>query len=169
MFFRLIVSISLILSNHISFSQEFEVPKNYRLKTKEDYPRYNKDIVKCVNWLENTPITQQSEKREEALKFLEKWILGSPVNFPYDTDMIPKSFNNSELMEDFMGGWVKYLIEHNNIVDTVKGTVSGFHTAFKIYKANKVLFKTDKLLIYLLKLDEKSELEKWLTDGILKH
>ena len=59
-------------------AQEFEVPKNYVLKNKADYPKYETDVLKAIDWLLQTPINSQPEKRIEVNRFLIMWLTGSP-------------------------------------------------------------------------------------------
>ena len=59
-------------------AQDFQVPKNYTLKVADDYKKLEKDVVDCVNWLENTPINKDENKRTDANAFFMQWITGSP-------------------------------------------------------------------------------------------
>jgi len=36
-------------------AQSSPVPGNYVLKAKEDYAKYNEDIIKTIDWLQQTP------------------------------------------------------------------------------------------------------------------
>ncbi len=48
--------LSMLLVNFQIRAQNFEVPEGFDPQKTTDYARYNKDIVSCVNWLENTPV-----------------------------------------------------------------------------------------------------------------
>jgi hypothetical protein len=71
------------------FAQDFEVPENVKLEKAEDYAPYEQDVIKCVNWLINTPITEQKSKRKDANAFLLKWINGSPDRILYKEQRTP--------------------------------------------------------------------------------
>jgi hypothetical protein len=66
--FKTVLTATLILIIFSATAQEFEVPKDYSLKKKEDYTKYEKDIIACINWLEETPLNQQEQKRKAANK-----------------------------------------------------------------------------------------------------
>lgn len=76
--------------------EEWNVPQNYSLVNAEDYAPYNEDVVKCVDWLVNTPLDLQTSKRRDAHKFLMAWIGGSPeVMVIVSEDLVP--FLNREI------------------------------------------------------------------------
>jgi hypothetical protein len=61
-----------------SIAQEFEAPKNYVLSKKEDYVKYEADILKSIDWLTTTPLNINLEKRKVVNTFVMKWLTGSP-------------------------------------------------------------------------------------------
>lgn len=46
------------------FSQDFEVPDDYSFEKKEDYAKYEKDIVAASKWLFANPMDKQNFKRK---------------------------------------------------------------------------------------------------------
>ena len=69
----------LLLVSQMIFSQNFEIPKNVQLEKESDYEKYENDVLKAINWLEQTNIEEQLEKRNNTKKFLMKWIMGTPT------------------------------------------------------------------------------------------
>ena len=60
-------------------AQEFEVPKNYILKQKEDFSKYESEVLKGIDWLIQTPLNwTQPEKRKEINTVVMTWLTGSP-------------------------------------------------------------------------------------------
>jgi len=155
-----------ILFIQLGFSQEFNVPNNVKLDSAEDFKKYEADILNCINWLENTPVNQNSNKRQNASAFLMMWATGTPTLTiemqSYQLDLTKK---NPGLLMDFMGGWIKYVIENptekNN---TQAGNIAGINSLIKVYSANKDNgMKKDKRIEKLMKLDE-SDLQKWVVE-----
>jgi len=59
-------------------AQTYEVPKNVAFHSKDDYFKYEPDLLKTIDWLQQTPWTEQADKRKEANAFVLMWITGSP-------------------------------------------------------------------------------------------
>jgi hypothetical protein len=70
---------SLFFSSNLINAQEFVVPKEYVLVAKEDYSKYEKDIIACANWMETSPLDKDKQKRLDANAFMMKWLTGSPT------------------------------------------------------------------------------------------
>ena len=68
----------LLVSYFKASAQTYEVPKDYTLKAKEDYAKYEDDIIKTIDWLQQTSWNEQTDKRKEANAFLVAWLTGSP-------------------------------------------------------------------------------------------
>lgn len=95
----------LFLFTQLSFSQEFKVPTDIKLEQAEDYKNYESDILKCINWLENTPLNQDEQKRTNANAFLMLWITGAPnVSVTMQAFQIDLTEKNPALLINFIGG-----------------------------------------------------------------
>jgi hypothetical protein len=162
------------------FAQSFEVPKDYKLVAKEDYAPYEQDIVKCVDWLINTPIDQEQEKRKEANTFLIAWVSGSPtVHIVIDTDKIVNFLDgkNHDLLVVFIGGWVKKTIETNNYQNTValaksdtdgmiSGNLAGIEAVIEFYNKNKKVLGNNKNIENYIKLQKQGKLKGFIAKNI---
>ena len=100
-------TILLLLSTATALqAQEFEVPQNYVIRTRDDYVKYEKDIIRCFDWLMATPANKESEKRMDAGAFMMKWLSGTPY---LTVDVQPKIVNfmdvNPDLLLIFVCGW----------------------------------------------------------------
>lgn len=166
-----ITSLILIFTTQFLFGQEFQIPKNYSLEKNEDYAKLEKEIISCINWLEKTPVNEQSEKRKEANAFLLQWISGHPTITTEISESTAKfTEGNPELLMIFMGGWTKFVIENpGSIEDHVKGNFAGIKSSIAFYKKNlNNGLEKNKDLEKLISLDEKGELEKWVYDNMKK-
>ncbi len=166
---RILLFVLVFSSLYSASAQEWEVPANYKMKKKQDFEKYQSEIVGCVNWLETTPINQQKEKRKDASAFLMIWLVGTDyVSMSIQTEFINYSEKNPDLLFIFMGGWAKFAIENpDQCKNQVKGTVAGLEAVTKFYQANPSL-KEDKAVEKLIGLQEKSELETWVSETIVK-
>jgi len=151
-------SIYLFFSHNI-FSQTFEVPTNYVFKTKEDFAKYEKDIIQAINWLETTPIDKQSNKRKGVNAFLISWLTGSPnVSIALTEYTTELSSKNPDLLISFMGGWTKEKLQNPSLNDVLKLNIAGVKSIIKTYKLGGA--KKDKNVEKLLLMDDQ-QLENW--------
>ena len=145
------ITISFIfLCFNFAFSQSFEVPKNYQFVEKEDYALYEHYIVQAVDWLINTPINQEKEKRAEVSAFLVQWAMGSPTIHVIVHHNIVNflDYNEPDLLLVFIGGWIKNAIEadrrkntvadsRQNIDGLVAGNLAGIEAVIQFYNKNR--------------------------------
>jgi hypothetical protein len=144
------------------FAQQFEVPKDYVLKSNDDFAKYEKDVIACIDWLMATPYNQGEEKRTEANRFLLEWIVGAPnVTIQINGDIVTFMDNSPELAAIFMGGWTKYVLETKDD-NMYKGNLNGIESVVKYYKANKKFIGEDKAVEKYVQMKEKGTLGDYI-------
>ncbi len=148
----------------LAAAQSFQVPQNYLLVNKTDYAKYEKDVIACVDWLETTPVNQQTEKRKEANRFLLRWVSGSPNVDIALSQKIPGFSKNPDLMMIFLGAWTKFDIEHpDQPKDEVAGNIASIKSVIKVYRANLGKgIRKDRDVQKMIKLEKKGKLEEWV-------
>lgn len=164
----LIVFVLTLFVAQTSWSQTFNIPDKVKLEVAEDYVKHEQRIVECINWLENTPMSEEADKRLMANAYLMKWATGTPtVTIEMQAFQIDLAKKNSELLIIFMGGWIKYAIENPDDKDNVEaGNISGINSLIKVYSANKGNgLKKDKRIEKLIKMDA-SELQNWVAEQL---
>jgi hypothetical protein len=143
-------------------SQEFEVPENYQLNEKEDYVKYEEDVLRAIDWIYATPIHSDKEKEKAVHGFIIKWITGSPsVSVDVKPEVVTFIETNPELMLIFMYGWTKYAIETKDN-SKLKGSLSGIEAAIDFYTKNLKELEKDKNVEKYIKMKEKGSLEEYL-------
>jgi len=144
----------------IGFSQDFEVPE-YELKTAEDYKPLEDDILKCIDWLENTPLNAKNDnKRKEASMFLLDWVEGAPnVMIVLNMDLIEYSSKHPDLLTIFIGGWTKESILKQKKDMTIEGGIKGLESVITFYNKNKSVIGKSKAIEKYIKHKKKGELE----------
>jgi hypothetical protein len=148
-------------------AQEFTVPRDYVLAEKEDYSKYEKDIIACANWLENTPLGTEADKHKEANVFFMKWLKGSPsVNISISEDYVLKyTEDNPDLLIIFLAGYTRYALENSNNKEIQDCFYEGYKSMINVYKKG-VGVKKDKNLDKLVKMFDKDELQSWIHENI---
>ena len=154
----------LLLTTQMIFAQDFEIPKNIKLKQESDYMKYEDDVLNGINWLENTSIQEQITKRENTSAFVLKWIMGTPtISIGLQAFQIDLTKKNPELLTSFLGGWTKFAIENpSEKEDAIKANIEGFKSLIKVYSANLGKgMKKDNKIEKLIKLSPE-ELKEWV-------
>lgn len=159
-FIALFVFISLFIGVSAQ-DDEFQVPKKYQMKTEEDCAKYKEDIVKCIDWLMETPANVQKNKRASANKFFFKWIeMTKDVSILLDGEILT-FVDNPDLLAIFAAGWAKDVLDSNdNHKDAYRGCLAGVNAVIDYYQKNKEFIPKNKGVEKYIKLKEKGKLEE---------
>ena len=163
---KIFIALFLILSSITSSSQEFNVPGGYEFKAKEDYAKYEKQIIAAADWLIATPLNEQEEKRKEVSAFVMKWINGSPtVNVEINPTIMDFEKKNPGMLILYMAGSAKYVLENNFSKDMRAKHKSALKDMIKVYKEGKGI-KKDKKMEKLIKSEEEGKIYEWLEEHL---
>ena len=145
------------------FSQDFKVPKNYKLEKAEDYALYEQDIINCINWLLKIPLNEETTKRKEANAFLLKWLTGSPnVHIEIKQEIVTFVGSSPDLLMIFMGGWAKYSLVSKEFNDKIGGSLAGIEAVIEFYTKNKELLPKDKNVEKYIKMQSEGTLKEYI-------
>ncbi|WP_121809361.1 hypothetical protein [Mucilaginibacter kameinonensis] len=149
-------------------AQTFHVPENYTLKEKADYAKYEEDVIKGIDWLQDTPWALEEQKRMETNAFLMKWIQGSPsVNIEINNSVAKMTEKNPQLIMTFMGGFTKYALQNKNAFDKNKANQAGVKSVIDKYVL-ETDHKSNSLLNKLTKIDKEGKLADWMASDFNK-
>jgi hypothetical protein len=163
--FRLTVLVISVMLSFAVNAQSFEVPE-FDPQSPEDYARYEKDIIACANWLEETPLDQEAVKRRAANAFLIKWLSGTKdVTVSINSEITRYTDKNPQLLVLFMAGWCRYALQNNYSKDQLHGCYEGMKSMIVVYK-KRVGIKKDRLMENLVKVFEHGDLESWIKENI---
>jgi hypothetical protein len=150
-----------------TMAQTFEVPENYRLEEIDDFYPYKGDVVLGVNWLINTPLNVEPEKRKAATAFIMKWINGSPdIHVFLSEQMLPFMKDSPGFIVYYMAGWARYAIETGNVDDKLGGSHAGLLAVVTLYENNRAIIKKDKAVEKLIKLHKKGKLKDFAAKNL---
>jgi tetratricopeptide (TPR) repeat protein len=138
---------------------------NISLVTKEDYAKYEKKVIKDFNWLFETPIGVNSEKRKETNAFMMQWMSGSPNVSIELSEKVVTYMDCSECLMIFMGSWTKYALgtaEYSKL----KANLVGTENVIEFYNFNKSKIGKNKNIEKFIKLKQKGKLEKYIKSNI---
>jgi hypothetical protein len=160
--FRL-AAISLILFTSIKcFGQTYEVPKDYAFTTKDDYAKSEPQVIGAIDWLQQTPFSEQPEKRKEVNAFLIKWLTGSPaVSVEVGSGVLKFNQTNNEYLIIFMGAYAKYVIQNRPALDKNQANAAALRAIIAKYNSEPNHIK-DKNIERIAKLDKEGKLDDWV-------
>ena len=165
--FFLTITCFLAITTNV-FAQTYEVPKGYVLKAKEDYAKYEQDVINTVDWLQQTPWGEQDDKRKDANTFLIAWITGSPnVSITVGKSLLKLSDKNKDRMLTFMGGYTKYALQHKDTPNNNLANAAGLRELIAKYQMEKNHVK-DKAVEKLIQIDSDGKLDAWAATDYLK-
>jgi hypothetical protein len=151
----------------VSFSaiaQEVTIPKNLELKVAADYTKTEKLVLESIDWLYNTPVTENKLKRLELTAFVLKWAGGSPtVTIDLVDGVSPLKSEDCLLM--FIGGWIKHSLE-NNSKDKVDCAVAAVEYTIEFYKKNKKAIGKQSEMKKLMKRQKKGTLREFIASKL---
>lgn len=163
---KLLIVIAFSLFSTNTYSQTFEVPKNYEFKAAEDYAKYEKDIIEAAKWLSATPLNENAEKRSEISKFVVTWINGSPtVNVEINPTIMDFEKKNKGMLAIYMASSARYVLENNYSKDMRSKHKAALRDIISVYKGGNGI-KKDKKMDNLIKHDEANTLDEWLSKNL---
>jgi hypothetical protein len=145
-------------------AQEFEVPNNYVLSSKEDYVKYEKSVLAGIDWLLRTPLNVQEGKRKEVNTFVMQWISGTPTfSIELKEEIVTFMKPNPDLLMVFLCGWTKYAVETKDYTNKVKGMQRGVEAVIEFYVKNKAYLQADSHVEQYMKLKDSGKLEEYIS------
>ena len=145
-----------------------KVPENYNFEKAEDYALHEQDVIHAVNWLTDTPIDRDLEKRNEVNAFLMKWMMGSPTVEIEIREDIVTFVSSPDLLMAFLGGWTKFSLETRAFDDPVKANMAGIENAITLYQKNRKIIGKNKEIEKYIKLQSNGKLEREIAKRVGK-
>lgn len=144
-------------------AQDFEVPKNYSFKTQADYDSYEAEVLKGIEWLLNTPIKTQPQKRIEANAFILQWLTGTKtVSITIKSEIVTFMEPNNDLLMIFMCGWARHVLQTGDNKNNLAGNLKGVEAVMDFYTKNKDDLRKDKNVEKYLKMKNEGTLEAYI-------
>lgn len=161
------LAIALLIVGHATQAQDLEGLRPLPT-TKEEFIKSEPSVISVIDWLENNALGKESDKRTALNAVFMAWLTNAPtVTVELNSNVAPLSKKNPDLLMVFMGGWTRYALQNNYSKDPVKCNLAGIRSVLHTYKLGEGA-KKDKNIDKLVELDEKNELEAWVTTQLSK-
>jgi len=160
--------IILTFTSFASFCQDRELLTTLPT-TKEEFVKSEPALLNTIDWLENTPVDQETDKRKTQYATFLAWLTNSPtVTIIFNANVMPFTKKNSDLLFIFLGGWARYSLQNAYSKDEAKGSLAGIKSVIKVYQANSKSLKKDKQMDKIIELDTNNKLEEWIKEQLAK-
>lgn len=121
------------------------------------------EVLECIEWLRNTPLSESREARKAANAFLMQWISTSPtVHVELSARIVDMASNNPDLLPVYVGGWIEYALHEGVGFPTADAHISGMRSVIDFYRKNRDYLNRDKFIEKLTKQEQKGTMEKFL-------
>lgn len=165
---HLIFILLCIFSNN-AFTQDLDLENAGKIefKGKEDFAKFEKDLVKYINWLESNSLNHPLRQNVHALVI--KWAEGAPnVTIDINEYMVDFSKKNPEFLVLFIGGWIKQALKNpEEKEDKIKLNLAALNSVLDFYEKGKDFgVKKNKHIAKVLKKRKKGTLEDWMKKEI---
>jgi len=135
--------------------------EEYKMESPEDYAKYEQDVVNAFNWLMETPLGTEPEKRRSLTAFILKWAISTPSVSIELSDKTSDYPDCLDCLGIFLGGWSAYSIETDNY-DKEAAKLAAVEGVIDFYTKNRSKLKKTKLIEKFIKLKRKGKLKQYL-------
>ena len=162
-----LVFFGLMLQTSLFAQTQFNVPENVTQTAKEDYAKYETDIVNASKWLEETPLDQEREKRSKIAAFVIKWVTGCP-NFNMElTPPLQKIYDkNTDLLLIYMASYSRHFIVNKTAATKFGAAKEALTSMMNVYKKG-IDIKKSKEMNKLIKADEEGKMDEYMHEKLV--
>ena len=153
-----------LLFSQTMWAQKFSVPAIPDEIEDSEYVNYQKDFIRCVDWLESH--SPSANQRKDVNAVVLWWLSGTPdVHIEMNADVA--NFNNADLILLYLGGWAKHSI-NNPDASALDGNMTGFETVINYYLKYKDSLGKNKCVEDLIKMKNKGTLRQYVENSMKK-
>jgi hypothetical protein len=158
LFFVLIFcSLSLSVQNLPDFDQ-------IRLEQGSDYKPAEPAVLQAANYILSTPIAKDDVKRLLSLRFLLRWMTGTPdYTFSLGGNISKAAANNEDLLGVYMAAMAKYALENSAVAkDEKKVNLEATKMMLAYCEDEKNNVKLNKTLKKMIEANKEGKIESML-------
>jgi hypothetical protein len=147
-------------------AQDFTVPDGYAFKSKEDFAKYEPQVLKCIEYLQTAPLGADAAKRRPANAFFMAWVQGAPnVNVEVQSYMMGLSSKNKDFILVFIAGWTRAELAHPGSADKTEYHLAGLRSVIKAYTQAAGVVQDDAVDA-IVQQEKDGKLPEWLKDNL---
>lgn len=105
----------LLAVSSVGFAQDYFYLEDIRLKKDADFTDNEAEVIKAVDYLMSTSVDESNMNRKACTRFIIRYAEKSPfITMTLDGSLIKVYKGNSDLLQLFMGLWLKSAINNKN-------------------------------------------------------
>ncbi len=137
-----------------SFAQSAADIPSLTFKSEEDYRKYEGEVLKSADLVLNTPLNEREKVRERAVRFILRWMEGTPdYSFALGEDFINLTKGNEDLPGVYLSALVKAALDNRINGEAINAQGRELFLDYCANENNKV--KPNKKVKKLLKARQK--------------
>ena len=137
--------------------------------TKSDYVKYNSEIINCANWLKETDLNRELDKRRVLNKLTLKWLLGDNPNIKFklsvNSNVLEMMSENPQLLSLYFALVGKYILDNPTNLNNFNATKAGLIGCVEVYQKNIGIIRT-KMLEELIYAYTNTQLDKFIVENL---
>lgn len=148
-----------------AFTQNTTDYDEISLEKATDYQVAEPSVLTAATYLLSTPFSSKDIQRTKSLRFVIKWMSGTPdYSFELDESVLKITKGNDDFLGLYMAGMTKYCLENKNQANDKKLVKINAVILLIKYCSDEINnIKPTKQLKKLIEANEKGELEKELS------
>lgn len=123
-----------LLGTTLAIAQDYELPDQVTLKSKEDYARHATTLIEVAKWLEKTDLDKETDKRMRFNAFVIQYISGSAdVHVEINDAVMSLVDKNEQLLALYLASYGRYALEHTGApaADVIRAALTSVATVYK--------------------------------------
>jgi len=155
----------LFSASNILQAQEFNMPPDITKFGADDCSKYKNDILKCISWMLQTPLSKDIDKRHVSDAFLLMWISHCPdvsINIKPYVDKFEDV--SPEFIAMFMGAWAKHEMETKD-KNELNCNLAAVKSLVEHYTADTEMPRSE-YMDKLVAADKKGKLKDWVLKAL---
>lgn len=133
-----------------------------------NYKILEPQLLADINWLDNTPLSQDLEVRNDKNRFVLMWMTGAPyIDIKIDNRVVNFVGGEPWLLMHYMMGWTEYFLKNNYSQNEIQLYIAGVKNVVDFYNKNKHSLLKNKEVEEYVKLEKKGKLEEYITSVLM--
>jgi len=123
-----------------------------------------KQLLKAINWIQETPLDKEKDTRKALYGFLMNWMTDCDITIEITEEIVPYT-ESIDCMMIFMTGWVQQVLTTKN-EDKLTSNLYATERVMEFYDKNKSIIGENFKIEKFKKLKEKGKLKKFIKSNI---
>lgn len=159
---KTILALSLIVAAGRIFAQApLQVP-TVVLDNPDTCTRYESDLVRCADWLEETDLNKEKAKRQEAIDFVLQWHSScKSVAIEVNDEVGVIYGRNDPLLGIYIASYIRYIIGHRDAPSKFEATKAGVLSMMKVYQKGISIQKSKEMEV-VIKRNKEGKLDEYI-------